>query len=1286
MTTKKRRDILVLDYESFWSDDYSLSKMSTIKYVRDPRFKAHGAALRLNGAPAEWVTGSHLQIVLDNDIDWANTVLIGHNLPFDGLILAERNNQWPALYLDTLGMARCLIGGAIPSRSLDALGEHFGLGGKTDKGKALYATKGVRDLSPQQERSMGEYACRDADLTAAIFNRMWPEFPKKLVSTLDWTIRMMTEPGVVLNADIMRECHETEVELKRNAVANCRLTKTQLNSNSQFAGILREHGIEPPTKISRTTGKETYAFSKQDQAFTDLQDDPNPDVRDLVMARLAVKSSIEETRSKAYLELAEDGKLAPIPLLFCGAMQTGRLSGCLVGDTRVWVRRGGRAIEVPMIAVRTDDLVWDGVEFVQHEGLVYSGVREVISYDGIEGTPDHVVFTVEAGEVSLHSAMSHGHTIQVPRRPVEDAMGVGVPGGAGSHHEAAGVRGVRVRPERDGSDQRCAPLQHARVQVVRDAAQDASSGRAAGGNGPPSTRLGGGGARSLGASGGAQSERLEDSIRADGGCEAALYEPVASGLVGLRRAWNYVRLLVACRRGQLGSGELGATTDERALDRPGGQQQGVRAGKPAMGYAGGAELEQARVPARHGGRTHPTPAAAGCGLRLRDAARADRSGSDGCTNSGAVEAQGRRAPTYDIKNCGPRHRFVANGKLVHNSDGFNWQNLGRSSRIRDGVEAPDGFVFVEADSSNIELRVVATFCGQTDLVDMLRAGGDAYSDFASDLFNTPVTKALTKSDPVIAGYRQTGKVSLLSAQYGVGAKTFQKMLWVQAALRVSLDEAERIVKMYRKRYGKISGMWKLLDQQLAVMATGQAPHAMGNSQPVKWHADRIELPSGFCLKYPGLRWVTDSQTGRKQLAFTSYGGKSAGTKYLWGGTLMENCLAGDTQVATSRGWVRLDSVRADDLVWDGAQWVRHGGLVWRGDQPTVDFGGVRLTPDHRVWAGGWVAAGSTDHGKATAAFAQEGSEPDWSAVRHVHRGAAVGVSNGKRRKNPACVVAALRLWAHGRAYGPGVEKGRELWLPRRYNCEDQKPEARHVRASSLSGVAVYARSVSIAIAPGVEELRRAWHSGLRRVGTVVRRFLERHGCDVRSGAGPGSHRQQQRLLARELSVGIQTDQLRQPAEQRTPRDRRVPDVLKGGRTSDGGAPEHVDVPMEPGRSGSGTYVSAEQSTEAVYDLRDCGGRNRFVVRGDDGRPFLVHNCGQALAREIIDPQVQAIRQRYPVVLQVHDAVLALVPESEAEEGTEFVRECMSQAPVWWTDIPIACEAGFGKTYGGIKKS
>lgn len=101
----------------------------------------------------------------------------------------------------------------------------------------------------------------------------------------------------------------------------------------------------------------------------------------------------------------------------------------------------------------------------------------------------------------------------------------------------------------------------------------------------------------------------------------------------------------------------------------------------------------------------------------------------------------------------------------------------------------------------------------------------------------------------------------------------------------------------------------------------------------------------------------------------------------------------------------------------------------------------------------------------------------------------------------------------------------------------------------------------------------------------------------------------------------------------------------------------------------------------VYDIIESGPRNRFTVRGTDGNPFIVHNCCQHIARNIIAEQWLAISKRYPVVLQVHDEIVCVVPEAEAEEAKQFMIDVMSTSPEWWPDIPLAAEAGYAKNYG-----
>lgn len=110
-------------------------------------------------------------------------------------------------------------------------------------------------------------------------------------------------------------------------------------------------------------------------------------------------------------------------------------------------------------------------------------------------------------------------------------------------------------------------------------------------------------------------------------------------------------------------------------------------------------------------------------------------------------------PVYDIVNCGPRHRFSANGKIVHNCDFLNVQNLPnkRVSRMREAFRAPSGQHIVVVDSSQIELRMNMWFCGQHDKLELLRSGGDIYKAEAASQFNIDETDVNSQQ-------RQYGKI------------------------------------------------------------------------------------------------------------------------------------------------------------------------------------------------------------------------------------------------------------------------------------------------------------------------------------------------------------------------------------------------------------------------------------------------------------------------------------------------------------------------------------------------
>jgi DNA polymerase len=96
-------------------------------------------------------------------------------------------------------------------------------------------------------------------------------------------------------------------------------------SNPKFAEVLRKFGVEPPMKTSLRTGKETYAFGKTDVQFKALLEHEDTRVQALVSARLGIKSTLEETRTEAFLAISKRGPL-PILLHYYGA-HTGRASG-----------------------------------------------------------------------------------------------------------------------------------------------------------------------------------------------------------------------------------------------------------------------------------------------------------------------------------------------------------------------------------------------------------------------------------------------------------------------------------------------------------------------------------------------------------------------------------------------------------------------------------------------------------------------------------------------------------------------------------------------------------------------------------------------------------------------------------------------------------------------------------------------------------------------------------------------------------------------------------------------
>ena len=316
--------LLTIDFETFYSKDYSLSKATTEEYIRDPRFETIGVSVKVGDEPAEWFSGTKAATKrwLDQ-FDWDSSVAVAHNAMFDMAILNWHFDICPKRIADTLSMARALDG-PDAGNSLAKLAARHGAGVKGDE--VIHALGKRRlDFAAEELTRYGEYCINDVELTYRLFTKLASGFPLSELRLIDLTIRMFTEPKLELDGDILRK-HLLEVQQKKaDLLGKALISKENLMSNPQLAETLRACGVEPPMKISPANGKETYAFAKNDEEFKALLEHENPVVQAIVAARLGVKSTLEESRTERFINIAERGTL-PVPLRYYAA-HTGRWGG-----------------------------------------------------------------------------------------------------------------------------------------------------------------------------------------------------------------------------------------------------------------------------------------------------------------------------------------------------------------------------------------------------------------------------------------------------------------------------------------------------------------------------------------------------------------------------------------------------------------------------------------------------------------------------------------------------------------------------------------------------------------------------------------------------------------------------------------------------------------------------------------------------------------------------------------------------------------------------------------------
>ncbi len=378
--------LITIDFETYYDQDFSLSKISTEEYVRSPLFEPIGFAYKIDDGITRWVTGDR-KFVRDQlaMLPWADSLVLAHNTMFDGAILSWLYGIKPKGWLDTMSMGRALHG-VDASVSLANMALRYGVG---EKGTEVNDAKGKhrRDFTQMELHNYGQYCRKDVELTYLIFNKMMAAgFPKVELKLIDLTLSMFIHPVLQLDGKALEMHLADTAAQKTNHLVNAlqsighkelavkhilgdeetkATVRKTLMSNPQFAEMLKGLGVNPPLKISMTTGKETYAFAKTDEGFKSLLEHPDTRVQALCAARLGTKSTLEETRTQRFIDIAKRGPF-PIPLKYYAA-HTGRWGGTDSVNLQNLPSRGANAGKLKKAIVAPEGYVFIDADSSQIE-------------------------------------------------------------------------------------------------------------------------------------------------------------------------------------------------------------------------------------------------------------------------------------------------------------------------------------------------------------------------------------------------------------------------------------------------------------------------------------------------------------------------------------------------------------------------------------------------------------------------------------------------------------------------------------------------------------------------------------------------------------------------------------------------------------------------------------------------------------------------------------------------------------------------------------------------------
>lgn len=571
---------------------------------------------------------------------------------------------------------------------------------------------------------------------------------------------------------------------------------------------------------------------------------------------------------------------------------------------------------------------------------------------------------------------------------------------------------------------------------------------------------------------------------------------------------------------------------------------------------------------------------------------------------------------------------------------MNVQNMPRGSKIRTALRAPAGYKLLIIDSSQVEVRTLGWLAGEQRLLDVFRRGEDIYKHFgANDLFHKPIEE-ITKEE------RQISKPPVLAAgfgQSGPGLAAYAKRMGVE----LSPEMAERCVQAYRAGYPAITGgpcmsrdgYWKRAEQFVAE------------------HGYSV-LPSGRRLTYPNLRWEQGKLVFDKHRIFL----RDSASARLWHGSITENCLAEDTNVLVKhKGIIPMKLVKKGDFVFDGEEYVRCDGFIGKGKRVVINRWGFTMTPDHKVLCGEGYKEFKDVEYEAARRTAEE-------IIGDSERGLYVS-SILRSFSRPVESTVEERSFLGSKMYKMRSRKNctRKLFFGRRNNGVQGllQKKGKEKRRQTSCCMAKYGSTMPKQKTQSIQKLR--WPGYICLQGVVGLFEL------LQGWARNGQNRQQQRLFSGKCKICDKETKYKQ--------QKKLPaDTGRGGM--DNCQSVHGEI-REKKEYNILSRVKRELNKQKVGDLLNCGPNHRFMAISKAGVPFIVHNCVQAAARDLVFWQVEEIKRRAPyaeVALMVHDEAVFVVPEDKAEEALAIADACFKENPPFMKGMPCQGEGHISDCY------